>query len=422
MHYKQSLYNYIKVGKEKVAIYNTYSNGIAILDYNEYEKLLRIQDFNVIDTDIQEFVRQGFVIDTENDEQKIVNYCRYRDTFLKNRPIYRILTTTSCNARCFYCYEHGIPVLTMSKKTAENVADYIIMSAKNVDRITLNWFGGEPLLNPTIISLIANKVRLALGDKIVSSTIITNASLFTKELIHIAKREWNLTNIQISLDGLKEYHERRKAYTNILNSFDKTIEIVNCLLAEGLHVSLRLNYDKKNYEDIVKLVYYIKETFGNLSNLTCYAYPLFDSTNSNNHFYLCKEDIPIYEKRMKDALVECGYYNPLQTLPRRTNACFATDPYSCVIDPHGDIYKCTMDMADLSRSIGNVKDGCMLGERYVEWTTPVLPQKCQECIMLPICQGGCRAARLLKVDMNDCAIKKQSIEYMLNYILDFYAS
>jgi len=417
MQYKQSQYNYIKK-REKVAIYNTFSGGLAILSKEEYSKLQKIKDCCVIDSSVHNFLEQGFIIDASKDEQAIVNYCRYRDAFIKRRPTYRILTTTGCNARCFYCYEQGRPIHTMSEETAENVADYIISSAQNAERVTLNWFGGEPLLNPTVITLIANKVRLGLANKIISSTIITNGSLFTQELIGLAKNIWNLANIQISLDGLEWCHETRKAYVNYRHSFGKTIETVENLLVEGFHISLRLNYDKSNYKDVIKLIYYIKKTFGNPPNLTCYAYPLFNVTNSND--YLSGEDIPIFENGMKDALAECGYYNPMQTLSRRTNACFATEPYSCVISPQGILYKCTMDMADLSRSIGNVKDGIILGEPLVEWTSPVLPDKCQECIMLPICQGGCRAARLLNIKMNDCVIKKQSIEYMLDYLLKKY--
>jgi sulfatase maturation enzyme AslB (radical SAM superfamily) len=35
---------------------------------------------------------------------------------------YNILTTTGCNARCFYCFEEGVEIKTMSSRTAEQVA------------------------------------------------------------------------------------------------------------------------------------------------------------------------------------------------------------------------------------------------------------------------------------------------------------
>ena len=118
------------------------------------------------------------------------------------------------------------------------------------------------------------------------------------------------------------------------------------------------------------------------------------------------------------ALLECGYYDPLKMLPRLTNACFATDPYSYVINTDGLLYKCTMDNMNPSRSVGNVRDGVIMNNLIIDWTSPVLPQKCHECKMLPICQGGCRANRILNMDATDCEMKKQLIEITLNHLLN----
>ena len=421
MKYKLSKYNCVKVG-EKVAICNTFSRGIAVLERAEYTRLQQISESCEEDDTIREWFKQGFIVDVDKDEIEIVNHCRYRDTFLKNRPIYRILTTSACNARCFYCYEKGRPDHTMTNQIACKTANFIIRSAKDANGLTLNWFGGDPLLNPNAITLITQKIITAFDDKKVNSTIITNASLFSKELRQLAKSTWNVSRIQVSLDGFKETHERRKAYVNYNDSFEKTIETIGLLLSDGFHVSLRLNYDKGNYNEIKELIYFIKETYRSPLNLTCYTYPLFNTFSCKESLYIKTDDIPLYESIMKRALAECGYYNPLKIPSQRTTACFATDPDSCVINTDGQLYKCTMDMSANSNSVGNVNDGYNYGRSMVKWTTPDLPEQCQDCIMLPICQGGCRADRLLKINMNDCAIKKQAIEYTLNHILNHYKS
>lgn len=419
MPYKLSKYNCIKI-EERVAICNTLSGGMALLEREEYLKLKQIQEYHDENDIVREWVRLGFVVDTDKDETALVNYCRYRDTFLTNRPVYRILTTSACNARCFYCYEHGRRHHSMTKETAEETAKFIIEQAERSEKVSLNWFGGEPLLNHDVITLISQKVRNAIKDKDVSSSIITNASLFTKELIEQAKNHWNLCNIQVTLDGLKENHDKRKAYIEYANAFEKTIKTIGLLLSEGFHVSLRLNYDKENFDDIVKLIHYIHKIFGNPPNLSCYTYPLFNTTQIPKDSYISEKDISIYDSQVKDVLVECGYYNPIQIHYSCTRACFATDPYSYVINTDGLLYKCSIDMLDISRSVGNVKDGIRLDGRMIEWTTPTLPSKCNDCKLLPMCQGGCRVGRLLNIDMNDCSIKKQSLEYTLNYILNTY--
>lgn len=416
MSYKPSRYNCTKV-TDRIAIFNSFSGSLTILSKDDYTKLLHIAEYSSSDADVQEFLNQGLIVEENDDELAVVNYSRYSDTFLKKKPTFRIMTTTACNARCFYCYEKVTTSTNMSLETALNVAKFIKNASEGVEQMTLNWFGGEPLLNPDVITLISREVSSCMKDTKVFSSMITNASLFTEELMGTARNVWNVRNIQITMDGLAVVHEKRKAYTNNANSFTKTIDIVGSLLSKGFHVSLRLNYDKKNLDDIVQLVFFIKETFGNPFNLSCYAYPLFSSSSCYNASFLSVEDIPIYEPIVKEALVSCGYYNSLKTLPRRTTACFATDPYSYVINTDGLLYKCTMDMADKSRAVGDVYDGVEKNVPFIEWTTPVVPKKCLDCILLPVCQGGCRAGRILNLDMNDCAIKQQAVEYTLNHLL-----
>lgn len=417
MSYKPSRYNCTKV-KDRIAIFNSFSGSLAILSKDDYSKLQHIAEYSSSDGDVQELLKQGLIVEENNDELAVVNYSRYSNTFLKKKPIFRIITTTACNASCFYCYEKRTTPTYMSLETASNVAKFIKSTLEGVEQVTLNWFGGEPLLNPDVITHISQEVLSSLKDTKFFATIITNASLFTEELMETARNVWKIRNIQISLDGLAEIHEKRKAYTAIANSFTKTINTVGSLLSKGFHVSLRLNYDKENVDNIVQLIYFIKKTLGNPFNLSCYAYPLFSSLSCKNTSFLCVDDIPIHEPIIKDALVSCGYYNSLKTLPRRTTACFATDPYSYVINADGLLYKCTMDMADKSRAVGNVYDGIEKNMPFIEWTTPVLPEKCLECKILPVCQGGCRAGRMLNFEMNDCAIKQQTIEYTLNHLLN----
>lgn len=415
MSYKASRFNCIKKG-EKVAICNTFSGSMAVLEQSEYAKLQQINNYSTTDSDVQKWLEQGFIVEVDKDEVAITNFCRYRDSFLRNRPIYRILTTSACNARCFYCYEKGRPIQTMNQETAIQVGNFIMKRTKDNTRVTLNWFGGEPLLNPDVITLITKNIAASTNIKF-RSTIITNASLFTLKLINLAKEVWNLNNVQITLDGLEENHERRKAYVNSGMTFSRTIGHISLLLTTGIHVTLRLNYDKDNYNDIIKLIYFIKNTFGDTPNLSCYAYPLFNTIHSKGYSYIAKGEISKYEARLKDVLFECGYYNPLKILSRRTYSCFATDPYSFVINTDGLLYKCTMDMSDTSRAVGNVQDGVNINNPLTEWTTPILPSKCEKCKLLPICQGGCRFGQLFNIEMNDCAIKKQALEYTLNNLL-----
>ena len=58
---------------------------------------------------------------------------------------YTILTTTNCNARCFYCYESNLPHINMEETTAKRLVEYMIEN-KESNTLRRHWFGGEPLV------------------------------------------------------------------------------------------------------------------------------------------------------------------------------------------------------------------------------------------------------------------------------------
>ena len=44
--------------------------------------------------------------------------------------VFRILTTTACNASCSYCYERGTQLVVMNDDTAEQTAAFICEQVK----------------------------------------------------------------------------------------------------------------------------------------------------------------------------------------------------------------------------------------------------------------------------------------------------
>ena len=113
-------------------------------------------------------INHWFLVPIKYDEEAILSIIKERectiitDTYLDHPEHFTILTTSACNARCFYCYELGLKNKThMSLETAEKVAKYIIKHAPKDRSVTLDWFGGEPLFNHKMISIISSRVRSA---------------------------------------------------------------------------------------------------------------------------------------------------------------------------------------------------------------------------------------------------------------------
>lgn len=254
--YIHSMFNYSVPYKNKYIIYNTYSGALMLLNADEKTKFDNLELANKT-KDVLEWKDNGFLIDKESNELEIVNYCRIRDTFSNRKTTFRILTTTACNARCFYCYENNVKFETMTKKTAVEVIEFIKNNSSEVNKIVLSWFGGEPLINYEIITFIIEKLKKEIPGKEIVSFITTNGLLFTKEVI-IEAKEWNLKSIQITLDGLKKTYNKRKNYFSNIDGFTIVLNNIENLLKNGFGVTIRINYDNDNISEMGDLIKYLK--------------------------------------------------------------------------------------------------------------------------------------------------------------------
>ena len=171
---KRRLHRYmvIKSCGSEIFAYNSLTGEVVMLDkqrdnlFSDYfvEHLFYVpNDFDEI------MIALGIKTKLFNDRPKDVNINGYV-----------IVTTTGCNAKCFYCYEKGVAQNRMSESTANDVADFITKRYSETKRIqSIQWFGGEPLYNKKVIDIICGKLK---ENKVeFKSTIITNGYLFNKK-------------------------------------------------------------------------------------------------------------------------------------------------------------------------------------------------------------------------------------------------
>jgi radical SAM protein with 4Fe4S-binding SPASM domain len=234
--------------------------------------------------DYAEFLLQNWFIVPENFQEDIIlKTIRQRaaipitDTYLDHPSHFTILTTSACNARCFYCYEQGLKSkVHMKPEMAEKIASYIIHNADRRDEVELDWFGGEPTFNSEAIDIISNRVAAA-GINFRGS-MISNGYLFDDDMVLKAKYEWRLVGIQITLDGTEEIYNKTKAYIykDCESPFKRVIGNIHKLSEAGIEVSIRMNCDKHNFDNLIELVDFLKEEFKESSNIHMYVWPVFE--------------------------------------------------------------------------------------------------------------------------------------------------
>lgn len=156
--------------------------------------------------------------------------------------------TSRCNARCEHCGSSCgdfIPKdeieLKYLKKTLREIADKYDASS-----ILLNVTGGEPLVRKDLFELMDYAVSLGFRWGITSNGILIDEKMAKK--IEDSKMD----TISISIDGLKETHEK---FRKVPNSYDKILKGIKLLqnidYINDIQVTTVAN--KKNFNELEDL-------------------------------------------------------------------------------------------------------------------------------------------------------------------------
>ena len=311
-----------------VLLYNTLTCSLVLLTPDEAADI----------TAQQELIDRWFLVPQEHDDQKLCRQIRQMAALLKPpaKAItnYTILTTTGCNARCFYCYEKGTKPVTMTAETADKVVRYIVKH-RGDEKVKISWFGGEPLVNAKIIDQICTELREQ-GVPF-RSTMISNGYLFDADKVQRAKDLWQLRRVQITLDGTEQTYNRVKAYVHQgVNAFERVLTNISMLTAAGIPVIIRLNVDKHNVSEMAELVQLLHQRFGTNEHFSVYSHELFGERTPEDNATLFAQRMQLEQQIATHGILR------IKELPKvtRLNHCMADNDGSVVIFPDGHLGKC----------------------------------------------------------------------------------
>lgn len=146
-----------------------------------------------------------------------------------------IQITSECNLRCSYCYEHNKKKEVMSFETVKQIIDSLInmyesddeFLGKNTKAVIFSFIGGEPLLEPKIIEEFCDywfeqcyirKIPIATHTRV---DFATNGLLwFSKDAQHLIKKYHDIMSLTVSIDGVKELHDKYRINYKGIGSFD----------------------------------------------------------------------------------------------------------------------------------------------------------------------------------------------------------
>jgi uncharacterized protein len=430
---KFSFYNIFFDIDNKHYIYNTLSTALAQIDDKTFSSVKK-NDITSLDPEyIDEMLNQRFLTDSQINESLEYLYFYNHIRFGRSAKSLAInfIPSYSCNLACPYCMQGQSK--TNARIKLEDI-DKILLFVSNtiensftgnmpINKVFTHLYGGEPLLQkPALIYFcdgIMNIVKKH-GCEI-NFSMTSNMTLLDDEIIDFFKKYQ--INVQISIDGTGEQHDKRRIYADGSGTYKTILDNLKKFSGNGLKdlVVIRLNIDKDNLKDAENIFTAVHEYsndvyFGFLDSFKGYNDSFLSHCVSNEIYpeIVSKTFNDIYQKYGQAASVSFGKMSP----------CSLNSENKYFIDLFLNVYKCEMLLNQPENRVGYIDNGGQFirtsGFYQQMNRTPGLFPECMKCRLLPLCAGGCAGKAFINdgnIDKSLCMFNEQSlIVYLKDYI------
>lgn len=321
-----------------------------------------------------------------------------------------IVVNMHCNFRCRYCYEGSRKSKRfMSRETIEQVVSFVRQRFNpGMTRLTLDFYGGEPLLSPGLIARIAGELKPfaeSRGAKF-ELTLVSNGSLLTPAMVN-RLLPYGLKRAKITIDGPPENHNYFRPYRSGRPSFDTIINNVRdcCRL---IKISISGNFTRENFRRFPALFAHLEARQLGPENLHYLSFSPVIQVNDDFSAGFCGGCASSKEKWLAEAAPFLR-----QEILKRGYAVEEISPSLCMVDVEnsfvvhydGSLYKCVALVGHPEYICGNVWAGMKDYRRQYHLDHWRNNDECRDCVYLPLCFGGCRYMALQRegcMDGVDC--------------------
>jgi uncharacterized protein len=367
-----------------------------------------------------------------------------------------VLTTLQCNFACDYCFQgdHGDYNKHAHKMSPETAARVVAWTEAQMDalapeRLTLTFFGGEPLLNLPVLYEIAERLWASTQARGVRQVvnIITNGLLLTPEVVR-RLNPVGLSGVKVTLDGDRETHDRVRPLRGGQGTFDRIVRNIRAVASET-RISIGGNFDASSADSYPALLDFLRaQDFADdlakvhFKPVITSAPPAAAPVPANViPLRVVSADKPLHGACMTAAGPSSGTPSPHTATPCDT-CHFADDTmvflreetrrrgfktsdgvhmgpcelhrrHAYTIGVDGDLYACPGFTGSSSEAVGHITappeaSRAAAAERF-EAIGPW--RKCGDCSFIPVCAGGCSVAAHSELgDMDTPSCHKRSFE------------
>jgi uncharacterized protein len=421
--------------KEDLLLLNTLSGAVDLVTgtwCSIISNLIPGTYVDIIDIPLRNYLKtRHYLFESVDVEKKAVSRLLAITNYPPNcMPKFYICPTYHCNLQCIYCNEWDIPSSSKQNRliTLQQIDDafdavrhiidqrYSQSKANNIPVIYL--FGGEPLLPSsrlTINHIFETSKRYGYKLSIISNGIHVPDYI---DLLTLYKAD--IKQVQITLDGVQEIHDKRRRYPNGRGTFTLVTDAIDVLLNRGISVNMLVNLDAHNIPHLPRLVDLCSEKKW-LAN-SCFRaalgkvmYPLCNPTAGYKYYLddseFIKQLAPVTEgaefapfdlpngKMSSYKYLEQLIRNPTVVPSPLSNGCDATRNNIFLFGPDSLVYPC-VDVAGFPKyAIGSYSPKLSIeNTKNMFWSNcnPLKIDKCRKCPYLALCGGGCALRNIYK--------------------------
>ncbi len=433
-----SSYNgFIQINQEYYMIFNNISGHIDLIKREHLQ--------NLTEEVTSYCAERGYLTEMDEKYEEERYEIMVNESFENSRRNKKhiILLTYDCNLRCKYCYEQNLRKNGedwITKKLTIDMVDKIYNVIDYFDKlgddksIEIVLFGGEPLLPeniPIVEYILKNGTKR--GRKF---AIVTNGTTLDQYMDLITT--YPVTRVQITIDGTKEIHDRRRFYIDGTGTFDKIISNLKLLAShKETKIDIKISIDEENRQNIESLVGYLKQIgLINQKHIKAYLAPVFASQKETESDYnrdrMMGEIFGFYQKNRSEEIWANGLnsYHPLERIFQtglwepKYAYCKSNQGQICY-DPVGDLYCCWESVGLKEICVGQFYPELKFFPEYEKWTNRMILnlEKCRKCKFALLCGGGCAYSAYLThgtVDRENCQEMRLILDKYIPYFVKKY--
>lgn len=364
MKYKKSMFNNIIDNGNELRLYNSLNgaNSLILVESSKYNDVKNIFNDHSKYLDSELFsllLKHGYFVPDYIDEE-VLRERNLSHVVNQTKLHLVIMPTEECNFRCSYCYEtHEKGKMTC--EVQDSIIKFVRKNIKDYTGLNVGWFGGEPLEAIDVIRYLSKEfikicdtARKPFRAGMTTNAYALNADLY-RELYKLHVYEY-----QISIDGLKEEHDKLRKMKDGSGTFDRIIKNIREIKAiddiKASEIIIRTNFTKSIAKKLPEYVEFYNDLLSNDSRFKIQINMASDwggddVKNISDDLFDLKEYVNVFEKIMDiDNNIDFSYH--LDELTPGAFKCYAGKRNTYCIGSDAKIYKCTESFDMPENNIG----------------------------------------------------------------------